>query len=232
VKAAAAVPRPGREPNPYLAARREFESVFGNLAKGKRNWQLMSFALLVLLAAVLAAYIRQGAEARVTPYVVEVDRLGQALAFGPAERLRPSDGRLVVFQLGLLIRNLRAVCSDPEAQRARLLDAYGYLAGSARATLDAWFAEPAHDPRLLGRSLTRQVEVTAVLQVPRSQTWRVSWREMERPRFAGATRATAWEAYLRVEHQPPDSAAAILVNPLGLFVTEINWTQLSLGDSR
>jgi len=48
----------GAEPNPYLAARREFESVFGDLAKGKRNWQLMSFALAVLLGAVLAAYVR------------------------------------------------------------------------------------------------------------------------------------------------------------------------------
>jgi len=222
----------GAEPNPYLAARREFESVFGDLAKGKRNWQLMSFALAVLLGAVLAAYVRQGAESRITPYVVEVDRLGQALAFGPAERLRGSDSRLYVFQLGLLIRNLRAVCSDPEAQRSRLLDAYAYLAGPARAAVDAWFADAAHDPRVLGRSLTRQVDVTAVLQLPRSQTWKVSWRELERPRFAGAPRATAWEAYLRVEHQPPDSTAAILVNPLGLYVTEINWTQVSMGDPR
>jgi len=98
--------------------------------------------------------------------------------------------------------------------------------------VDAWFADAAHDPRMLGRSLTRQVDVTAVLQLPRSQTWKVSWRELERPRFAGAPRATAWEAYLRVEHQPPDSTAAILVNPLGLYVTEINWTQVSMGDPR
>ncbi len=218
--------------NPFLAARHEFASVFGDLAKGKRNWQLVSFALLALLAGVLAAYIRQGAASRITPYVVEVDRFGQALAFGPAERLRRGDSRVTVFQLAALIRNLRAVSADPEAERVRLLDAYAYLAGPARATLDAWFADPAHDPRVLGRGITRQVDVTAVLQVPRSQTWKVSWREIERPRFAGAPRAAAWEAYLRVEQQPPETAAAILTNPLGLFVTEINWTQLSMGDPR
>ena len=226
------LPSPPRaaEPNPYLAARREFESVFGDLAKGKRNWQLAAFALLVLLAAVLTAYIRQGAQSRVTPYVVEVDRLGQALAFGPAERLRPTEGRLYVFQLGLLVRNLRTVSADPQAQSAHFTDAYAYLAGPARAALDAYFSHPDHDPRLLARAFTRQVEVTAVLQIPRSQTWKVAWRETERPRFAGAPRTAAWEAYLRVEQQPPETAAALLANPLGLFVTDLNWTQLSTGE--
>jgi type IV secretory pathway TrbF-like protein len=221
-----------QEPNPYLAARHEFESVFADLAKGKRNWQLCAFGLLVLLAIVLIAYIKISSEARITPYVVEVDRLGQALAFGPAEHLRKTDTRLYVFQLALFIRNLRLVSSDFEAQKELLFSAYAYVAGSARATLDDYFLNPAHDPRVLGRTITRQVQITAVLQIPNTDTWKVSWRETEKPRFVGSSRSTAWEAYLQVKHSPPHSTETLLVNPLGLFVTEINWTQVATGDPR
>jgi type IV secretory pathway TrbF-like protein len=220
------------EPNPYLAARREFASAFGDLAKGKRNWQLCAFGLLALLGGVLGAYVRLASEARITPYVVEVDRLGQALAFGPAERLRAPESRLVVYELGRFIRDLRLVSSDFTAQKELLFGAYACVAGPARATLDAYFANPAHDPRVLGRSLTRQVQVTSVLQVPRSETWKVAWRETEQPRFAGPARTTAWEAYLQVKSSPPHTTEAVLANPLGLFVTEINWTQVATGEAR
>jgi type IV secretion system protein TrbF len=216
-----------QDDNPYLAARAEFASVFLDQAKARRNWQLAAFALLVLLAAVLAAYLKLASEARITPYVVEVDRLGQAVAFGPAEKLARAEPRLTAYQLALLVRNLRTVSSDFEAEKRALFGAYAFVAGTARATLDHYFADPAHDPRVLGRGLTRQVQVTSVLQVPRSHTWKVAWTETEQPRFAGAPRTAAWEGYFQVELDPPATTAALLTNPLGLYVTEINWTQLT-----
>ena len=39
---------------PYVRGRAEFASVFGDLAKGKRNWQLAAFGALGI-AGVLAA---------------------------------------------------------------------------------------------------------------------------------------------------------------------------------
>lgn len=87
--------RSARSANPYLAAREEFVSTFGDLARGKRNWQLAAFGLLALLGLVLAAYLRLSLGSRITPYVVEVDRLGQAVAFGPAEPLRATDLRVL-----------------------------------------------------------------------------------------------------------------------------------------
>lgn len=36
---------------------------------------------------------------------------------------------------------------------------------------------------------------------------------------------------MQVEFSPPRTAAGILANPLGLYVTEINWTQVAQGGS-
>jgi type IV secretory pathway TrbF-like protein len=223
-----------RSANPYLAAREEFVSTFGDLAKGKRNWQVCAFGLLGLLGLVLVGYLRLSLAARITPYVVEVDRLGEAVAFGPAEPLRATDARLRVFTLALLIRDLRTVSGDADTERDMLFAAYAYVAGPARATLDAYFTNPLHDPRLLGRSLSREVQITSVLRVPGAgKTWKVAWRETERPRVAGALRSAAWEAYLSLEAHPPTTAEALLRNPLGLYVTELSWSEIvATGESR
>jgi type IV secretory pathway TrbF-like protein len=219
-----------RERNPYLRAREEFMSTYADLAKGKRNWQLCAFGLLVLLGAVLAAYLRLASTSRITPYIVEVDRLGQPAVFGPAETLRPKDTRLYIYTLSSFIRNLRTVSSDADTQRELLFAGYAYAAGAARATLDEYFVHPAHDPRVLGRSMTRQVDITSVLSVPKTKTWKVSWRETERPRLAGPVRIVAWEAYLTIALNPPTSTEGLLKNPLGLYITDLSWSEVATGD--
>lgn len=223
-----------RSENPYLAAREEFISTFGDLARGKRNWQLVAFALLGLLGLVLAGYLRLSLASRITPYVVEVDRLGQAVAFGPAEPLRATDVRLYVFTLALVIHDLRTVSADADTERDMLRAAYAYATGSARTTLDTYFADPAHDPRVLGRTVSRDVQITSVLRVPGAgRTWKVAWRETERPRVAGPLRVASWEAYLSLELHPPSTAEALLRNPLGLYVTDLNWSEIvATGETR
>ena len=216
--------------NPYLAGRRAFADRYMDLAKGKRNWQLAAFGALGLLATVTLAYIQLASTARVTPYVVEVDALGRAKAFGPAERMEKATERLTANQLALFVRNLRSVYPDPVAQKEMIERAYAFAGESVEAWLNAYFAQPEHDPRLLGRRLTRRVEVQSVIAVPESRSWKVSWVETETPRGSRDTRGerrSAWEAYLTVEEVPPASAATVEANPLGLYVTAINWTELS-----
>ena len=220
--------RGAEQENPYLAGRRAFADRYMDLAKGKRNWQLTAFAALGLLATVTLAYIQLASTARVTPYLVEVDQLGQAKAIGPAERMEKASARLVASQLALFVRNLRSVYPDPLAQKEMVERAYAFAGESVEAWLNAYFARPEHDPRLLGRRLTRRVEVQSVIAVPESKSWKVSWVETETPRGSeGTERRSAWEAYLTVEEVPPTSAATVEANPLGLYVTAINWTESS-----
>ena len=217
----------GAAANPILAGRGAFGGAFGDLARGKRNWQLMAFGLLGLFGIVLVAFVRLAAETRITPYVVEVDRLGRAAAFGPAEQTATTDPRIVAATLALFIRNVRAVSSDGVVERELLYRAYANTSGRARAFLDDWFSLPEHDPRLLGQRCTRLVEVGAILPVPGSAVWRVQWTERERPVFVGAGRETAWEGYLTVRVRRPRTASVLEDNPLGIYVTDLTWTEVT-----
>ncbi|MDQ6633831.1 MAG: type IV secretion system protein [Gemmatimonadota bacterium] len=215
--------------NHIIAARNEFANAFGDLAKGKRNWQLMAFALAGILGVVTLAYVRLASSSRVVPYVVEVNKLGQVMAVGPADRMATPDQRLVASQLAQFIRAIRTVLPAAAAagQAEMIRHGYAFVAPEAAGFLNDYFANPRNDPRVLGTRLTRQVDVTGVLRVPNSDVWRLQWREVERStQPGGPTRATAWEGYATVKLVPPASPEAIQDNPLGLYVTTINWTQV------
>jgi type IV secretion system protein VirB5 len=213
--------------NPYLTARSNFESLFRNQAKEKHAWKFAAFAELAIISAVVIAYIHLASSARVVPYVVQVDKLGQAVAFGPAEPLRSIDQRVLVRDLSTLIRNLRSVTPDPGLQVRMIQDAYAFLDASSAKFLNQYFADPQNNPRMLGQEITRTVEVTSVLPIPNSDSWKLQWTELERPRTGNISQSRAWEAYLTVTQVPPKTSETIHANPLGLYVTGINWTPIN-----
>jgi type IV secretion system protein TrbF len=225
--AAASAADSARRDSPYLAGRDAFSGAFGDLARARRNWQLVAFGLLALELLTLSGLLRLALESRITPYVVEVDRLGRAVAFGPAEKLQKTDHRILVAELTAFLRSARTVYADLGAQKDLLYRAYAYLAGPARATLDAYFARPENDPRLLAARFTRHVEVHSVLQIPDTRTWRVQWTEREEPVSAGLVRESAWEAHLTVVVRPPTTADFLQVNPLGIYITHLTWTRIA-----
>jgi type IV secretion system protein TrbF len=213
--------------NPILAGRSAFAGAFGDLAKGKRNWQLVAFGLLGLFGIVLVAFVRLASETRITPYVVEVDKLGRAVAFGPAEQTAQTDPRIVAATLSLFIRNVRAVSSDGVVERELLYRAYANTTAKAREFLDGYFSLPEHDPRLLGQRFTRAIEVDAILPVPGSAVWRAQWTEREQPVFVGSIHESAWEGYLTVKIHRPRTTSVIEDNPLGIYVADLTWTEVT-----
>jgi type IV secretion system protein TrbF len=216
----------------FLSARHEFANAFGDLARGKRNWQLVAFWLLGLLTVCVFSYIRMASSARVVPYLVEVDRLGQVMTAREADVMRAPEPRLVASQLAGFVRAVRTVlpASSPRVQADMMQRAYMFVdqGSSAAVMLNTYFADPKHDPRVLGQTITRQVEITSTLPVPASPTWKIRWTETEYPLIAGMlTRVTAWEGYVTVRLQAPTTADAVQANPLGVFITSINWTQVT-----
>ena len=206
----------------FVRARKEWDDRYSRLAQGKRNWQLAALALLAANLLLSAALGWLSTQSRITPFVVEVDELGQAAAFGPAERLRRSDERLLRYQLSLLIYNLRTVLGDAEAQREILTRAYAYARGPAVAYLNRYYLR--HNPFEIAERHRIQVRVRSILPLGES-SWQVQWSESTLTANGREGESTSWQAILTVEFDPPETTEALLINPLGLFVTEITWTQ-------
>lgn len=226
-------------------ARREFASAFGDLARGKRNWQIAAFCFgAIALVEGLTAF-RLASSAHPVPYLVSVDRLGGLTPVGAAEQLRAIDARLISSQLADFIRSVRTVlpATASTAQADLLRSGYALAAPAAAGFLNTYFSEPAHDPRVIGSRIARDVRVTSALQVPepqpasrtksarQRQTWRLQWVETDRPiallDLGDSTSVAAWEGYVTLEIVPPKTVESIQDNPLGLRITSISWTRLA-----
>jgi type IV secretory pathway TrbF-like protein len=136
------------------------------------------------------------------------------------------------------VRDIRSVLADPIAQQDVVKHAYAFVDQGTAQFLQAYMTDPARDPRVLGRELTRVVDVTSILPMPgtdggtRSRpggpmTWKVAWTETDYPRTGGTPTISAWEAYVTTRQVPPTTRERVEANPLGLYITQVSWTQVS-----
>ncbi|WP_114951570.1 conjugal transfer protein TrbF [Sphingosinicella terrae] len=219
-----AVQRYGRTPEPetpYQRAGQVWDERIGSARVQARNWRLMAFGGLLLSAGLSAGLLWQSMQSRVVPYVVEVDRLGEARAVAPAvSDYRPTDPQ-IAWHLGRFIRNVRSVSLDPVLMRENWLSAYDFATERAGRFLGEYAR--AADPFGQIGERTVSVQVTSVVRAS-DRSFQVKWTETEYERgsLAGSAR---WTAILTVVVRPPRSAETLRKNPLGLYVDAIDWSQ-------
>src|SRR5712664_3796630 len=88
----------GRAPEavtPYQKAAQVWDERIGSARVQARNWRSMAFGSLLLSAGLASALVWQSIRGTVTPWVVQVDRLGEAQAVAPADgRYQPTDPQI------------------------------------------------------------------------------------------------------------------------------------------
>jgi len=219
-----AVQRYGQTPEPetpYQRAGQQWDERIGSARVQSRNWRLMAFGGLLLTAGLSAALVWQSMQSRVVPYVVEVDRLGEARAVAPAATdYRPTDPQ-IAWHLGRFIANVRSRSLDPVLMRENWLSAYDFATERASLFLGE-YARAANPFAEVGRR-TVSVQVTSVVRAS-DNSFQVKWTEQqfERGSLSGTSR---WTAILTVKTQPPRSADVLRKNPLGLYVDAIDWSR-------
>jgi type IV secretion system protein TrbF len=212
-------------PNPYLAARKEWDERYGGLIKRAQHWR--AAALLALLVALAEAVVIVGIATRpkTVPYVVAVDSLGRVVASGAVERSSPVDQRMKVAALTRWIQDLRCVTSDGLAQRGAIDRVYAMVgSGTAAQTVVTEFYR-ANQPFERANKETVQVEVNTVLPTT-EHTYEVDWTETARDSGGGLISVARWKAVLTVAVNPPADETVLQVNPFGLFVMNVSWSKL------
>ena len=219
-----AVQRYGRTPEPetpYQRAGQVWDERIGSARVQARNWRLMALGGLTLSGALAGGHLWQSLQSRVVPYVVEVDRLGEARAVAPAaEGYRPTDPQ-IAWHLGRFVSQVRSVSLDPVLMRQDWLAAYDMVTGRGAKFLGEYAR--AADPFAGVGQRTVSVQVTSVVRAS-DRSFQVKWTETawERGSLAGTTR---WTAILAVALRPPKSADMLRRNPLGLYVDAIDWAR-------
>ncbi|EJU13615.1 conjugal transfer protein TrbF [Sphingomonas sp. LH128] len=218
------IQRYGRTPQPetpYQRAGQLWDERIGSARVQARNWRLAAFGCLGLTGVLICSNVWQSMQSRVAPYVVEVDRLGEARSVAPAiQNYQPTDGQ-IAWHLGRFISNVRSVSTDPVLVKQNWLGAYDFATDRASLFLNEYARS--NDPFAGIGQRSVSVQVTSVVRASDS-SFQVKWTESiyERGSLAKTER---WTAMLTVMLRPPKTADALRKNPLGLFVNAIDWAR-------
>jgi type IV secretory pathway TrbF-like protein len=216
--------RYGRTPEPetpYQRAAQVWDDRIGSARVQAKNWRLAFFGTLALSSGLTAGLIWQGARGTIVPWVVQIDKFGEAQAVAPAEAgYNPTDPQ-IAFHLARFIEQVRAIPADPIIVRENWLRAYDFTTDKGALALSDYAR--ANDPfAKIGKEQVA-VDVASVIRAS-ADSFRVAWSERHY-QDGSLAETTRWSAILTIAVQTPRTPDALRKNPLGLFINAINWSK-------
>jgi len=211
---------PGPE-TPYQRAAQVWDERIGSARVQAKNWRLMAFGCLLLAGGFAGALIWQSARGTVVPWVVQIDRLGDAQTVAPATAdYRPNDPQ-IAFHLARFIEQVRSIPADPIIVRQNWLRAYDFTSDRGALALNDYARS--NDPFAKISKQQIAVDVSSVIRAS-PDSFRIAWSE-RRYQDGSLTDTARWTAILTIIVQPPHEADRLRANPLGIYVTAINWSR-------
>ncbi len=206
---------------PYQRAAQVWDDRIGSARVQARNWRLMAFGSLALSAGLSAALVWQSASGSIVPWVVQVDRLGQAQAVEPATAGYRATDPQIAFQLARFVEEVRSIPADAIVVRQNWLRAYEFTTAAGAQALNDYAR--VNDPFTKVGKQQIAVDVSSVIRAS-PDSFRVAWTE-RRYQDGSLAESSRWTAILTVVVQPPRDAEALRKNPLGIYVNAINWSK-------
>lgn len=206
---------------PYQKAAQVWDERIGSARVQAKNWRIMAFGCLILSGGFAGALVWQSARGTVVPWVVQVDKLGQAQTVAPAEaHYRPTDPQ-IAWHLARFIEQVRSIPSDAIIVRQNWLRAYEWTTDRGAAALNDYAR--ANDPFTKVGKQQMAVEVSSVIRAS-PDSFRVAWTERHYEN-GQLTTTERWTAILTIVIQMPRDAERLRANPLGIYVNAINWSR-------
>ena len=214
----------GRTPEPvtpYQKAAQVWDDRIGSARVQAKNWRLMAFGCLALSTGLAGSLVWQSTQGTITPWVVEVDRLGQAQRVAPANTdYQPTDPQ-IAYHLARFIEDVRGLPADAIVLRQNWLRAYDFTTDRGAAALNDYART--NDPFARLGKVQVSVEVSSVIRAS-TESFRVAW--VQRAYDNGSLSSTErWTAILSVVIEAPRDADRLRKNPLGVYVHAINWSK-------
>jgi type IV secretion system protein VirB5 len=211
--------------DPYLDARREWNERYGSYISRAKNWRLMAFGVLGVCLVQTVGLVTMATQNKLVPYVVQVDKLGSVVPVARADQMNKTDERVVKALLARFISDARGVVSDGIAQRQMIDRTYAMLSNGTRALsiVNEFYKGDPPFARAATSGVT--TEVSSVIPVT-EKTWQVEWEETTRSTSGAITNKLRWKANLTLAFNPPTNERQIRVNPIGVFITDLSWSQV------
>jgi type IV secretory pathway TrbF-like protein len=209
--------------NPYLAARQEWSERYGSYVKAASAWRIVGIIGLSMAVIGFGYAMYLSTQVKLVPYIVEVDKLGTAVTAGFPQQIEYADARVVRSTLGNFVSSFRSITPDAVVQKQYIDRTYALLRTSDPSTekVNDWFR--GNSPFERSKKNTVAIEVNNIVALS-TKTYQVDWTEFERDRKGKETGTRRFRGIATVALTAPQDEAIIRLNPIGLYVTDFDWT--------
>lgn len=221
---------------PWLSAQREWNTFTGNVMGAKTLWQIVALFSLIIALAAVGGMISLSQKSKFVPYVVEVDKLGEAFAVKRADVAAPVDERVMRYTLARWIADVRTVSFDLRVMNDATWRAYSMMQSEApaNAKLTEYMRDPVFSPINRAKRVTVAINISTILQQS-AKTWEITWEETAYNRQNGQKLETIpMRAVLMTEIIPPTNLTPeeeVQRNPLGIYVNDFSWSVVNANNS-
>ncbi len=147
---------------PYQRAAQVWDERIGSARVQAKNWRLMAFGSLFLSAGLAFGLVWQSARGSIVPWVVQIDKIGEAQAVGPAIADYKPINSQIAWHLARFIEQVRAIPVDAVIVRQNWLRAYEFTTDRGAAGLNDYAR--ANDPFAKVGKRQVAVEVSSVIR--------------------------------------------------------------------
>ena len=210
--------------NPYLEARREWNERYGNYIQQTQQWRLIALLCGAVSLVSVSGVVYIGSQSKVVPYIVEVDKRGMASSVSPAEKSFNADARIIRAYLARFVTDWRTISVDRVAQKNAIDRMYSMLPNGSPALNKLNEHFKANNPFKVASKQRVAVQITDILKIS-DQTWQVEWEEVTRDLNGELTSSLRIKSSISVGITPPTDERLLLINPLGIYITDLNWSR-------
>ncbi|WP_208245062.1 conjugal transfer protein TrbF (plasmid) [Rhizobium sp. T1470] len=209
--------------NPYLAARQEWSERYGSYVKAATAWRAVGILRLGMAVIGFGYALYLSTQVKLVPYIVEVDKLGNTVSGGFPQQIEYADTRVVRATLGNFVTSFRSITPDAVVQKQYIDRTYALLRTSDPSTqkVNAWFR--GNSPFEKAVNATVAIEVNNIVALS-NQTYQIDWTEYERDRKGKEVATRRFRGIATVSITSPQDEATIRLNPIGVYVTDFDWT--------
>jgi len=209
----------------YFDGRREWNERYGSYIKQAFIWKIVAFISLLITLISVAGLAYSASQNKFVPYVVEVDKLGNSVAVKKAQQTTYDNPKVIKYSLAEFIKNFRTIYGDPVVQKDIILKSYKYLSPSYPAynMVSSYLKD--HSPFERQKKESVNVEIDSIMPI-NENTYQIDWHEIAFDKKGNKLRTDYFKASATILIVPPTTEAEIISNPIGLYITEFNFSKI------
>ena len=212
--------------NPYLTARRTWNNYIDSEVAQKKLWQIVALASMCCCMLCIIGIIHIGSQSKITPYIIEIDKLGRTQFAGapPATNLR--DPKIINVMLKDFIADLRTVSSDTSLQIQFVNRLYAKLANGQPAMQKVnEFFNKTEESSPFKKSLKESTAtiINSILRMT-EDTYAIEWQEITRDLNGEIISDNYYKAIVSIYYMDQNKASfdQLQNNPIGIYIKDFD----------